>query len=184
MHATLRAFVESDSEKLFEMYCQFEPKGEFQGLPPRFVSQIKRWLAQIRERGFYQFVIEVGDRIVGHAMLCPSPRKTEAELAIFLHQDFRGYGFGKKLLLGVLGVGCKKLELERVWLFVTGSNVMALNMFEEVGFRPGRGGDPLAWELELERPSHCAQCRGEKCAVFGAAFPITVEAQAHDVAHG
>jgi len=182
MHATLRAFDEPDSEKLYEMYCQFEPKGEFQGLPPRFDSQIKKWLSQLRERGFYQFVIEVGDRIVGHGMLCPSPRKTEAELAIFLHQDFRGYGLGKKLLLGTLSVGCKKLELERVWLFVTGSNVVALNMFEEVGFRPGRGGDPLAWELELERPSHCAQCRGEKCVIFGAAFPITVEAEAHGVA--
>jgi hypothetical protein len=43
-----------------------------------------------------------------------------------------------------------------------------------VGFRPGRGGDPLAWEIEMERPSHCATCKGTKCAVFGESLPQTV----------
>ena len=179
VRTVLRAFEESDSEKLFEMYSQFEPKGEFQGLPPRNASQIKKWLNQLREQGFYQFVVEVDDRIVGHAALCPSQRKTEAEVAIFVHQDYRGRGLGKQLLLGTLGFGCKKLELARVWLFVMGSNSVALRLFEEVGFRPGRGGDPLAWEIEMERPSHCAKCKGEKCVIFGEAFPMTVAARAH-----
>ena len=58
MRAILRALTASDSERLFEMYRQFEPKGEFQGLPPRTSSQIKKWLKELREHGFYQFVIE------------------------------------------------------------------------------------------------------------------------------
>jgi RimJ/RimL family protein N-acetyltransferase len=177
MRAVLRAFEELDTERLFEMYCQFEPKGEFQGLPPLTVPQIKKWLNQLCERGFNQFVIAVGDRIVGHAALCPSQRKTEAELAMFLHQDYRGYGLGKKLLLGTLNFGCKNLELQHVWLFVMGSNPTALRLFESAGFRPGRDGDPLAWEIELERPSHCAECKGQKCAVFGEAFPMIVDAR-------
>lgn len=175
MHTVLRAFGDSDSEKLFEMYCQFEPKGEFQGLPPRTEPQIRKWLSQLREQGFHQFVIEVGDRIVGHAALCPSQRKTDAELAIFLHQDYRGYGWGRKLLLGTLGFGCKQLELTRVWLFVMGSNPAALGLFEGVGFRPGHEGDPLAWEMEMERPSHCAKCRGNKCVIFNESFPMVVD---------
>lgn len=176
MRAILRAFKKSDAEQLFEMYRQFEPKGEFQGLPPRSESQIKRWLTQLRECGFTQFVIEVENRIVGHAALCPSQRKTEAELAIFVHQDYRGRGFGKKLLLGTLNFGCKKLELARVWLFVMGSNTVASHLFESVGFQPGRGGDPLAWEIEMDRPSHCTKCKGDKCAAFSEAFPIVVDA--------
>ena len=179
MHTVLRAFEKSDSERLLEMYCQFEPKGEFQGLPPRTVPQIKKWLGQLREQGFHQFVIEAGDRIVGHTALCPSQQKTDAELAIFLHQDYRGYGLGKKLLLGTLNFGCKKLGLGNIWLFVMGSNSVALHLFEDVGFRPGRSGDPLAWEMELERPSHCAQCKGEKCALFGETFPMIVDARTH-----
>ncbi len=156
------------------MYVEFEPKGEYQGLPPRTESQIRKWLTQLREQGFDQFIAEIGNRIVGHAMLCPSQRRTEAELAIFFHQGYRGLGLGKRLLLGVLSFGCKKLALERVWLFVTGSNPVALHLFEEVGFRPGKGGDPLAWEIEMERPSHCAECKATKCVVFGESLPETV----------
>ena len=179
IHAVLRAFDELDSEKLGEMYCQFEPKGEFQGLPPRTTSQIREWLSQLCERGFYQFVAEVDGRIVGHGVLCPSPRKTEAELAIFVHQGYRGYGLGKKLLLGTLNFGCKKLELERAWIFVMGSNSAALRLFEDVGFRASHGGDPLAWEVEMERPSHCAKCKGEECLIFGEAFPMLFDVHAH-----
>ena len=182
IHALLRAFDESDSEKLGEMYCQFEPKGEFQGLPPRTASQIREWLSQLCEQGFYQFVVEVEGRIVGHGVLCPSQRKTEAELAIFVHQGYRGHGLGKKLLLGTLNFGCKKLELERVWIFVMGSNSVALRLFEDVGFRASHDGDPLAWEMEMERPSHCVKCKREKCAVFREAFPIIVDAGARQTA--
>jgi RimJ/RimL family protein N-acetyltransferase len=178
MRALLRTLDESDSESLFEMYCQFEPKGEFQGLPPRTAPRIKKWLTQLRELGFSQFVVEMGGRIVGHSMLCPSQQRTEAELAMFLHQDHQGYGLGKKLLLGTLNFGCKRLELQHVWLFVTGSNPVALRLFEEVGFRPRSNGDPLAWEIEMERPSHCAKCKGDKCAVFGEGFPRIVVAHA------
>ena len=149
------------------MYAAFEPKGEYEGLPPRTESQIRAWLTQLREQGFEQFVVAIGTRIVGHAMLCPSQRRTEAELAIFLHQDYRGLGLGKRLLLGVLNFGCKQLRLDRVWLFVTGSNPVALHLFEAVGFRPGRGGDPLMWEIEMERPSHCVKCKAAKCLLFG-----------------
>lgn len=178
MRALLRTFSESDSESLFEMYCQFEPKGEFQGLPPHTAPQIKKWLNQLRELGFSQFIVEIDGRIVGHSVLCPSQGKTEAELAIFIHQDYRGYGFGKKLLLGTLNFGCKRLGLQYVWLFVTGSNPVALRLFEDVGFHPRSNGDPLAWEIEMERPSHCTKCKGDKCAVFGEGFPLSVAAQA------
>jgi len=57
---------------------------------------------------------------------------------------------------------------------VTGSNPVALRLFETVGFRPRANGDPLAWEIEMERPSHCEQCKANKCAVFGEGFPMTV----------
>ncbi len=176
MEALFRKMADQDYEHLVAMYEEFDPKGEFQGLPPRSTSQIRKWLAQLSQLGFFQFVVDVDGRIVGHSMLCPSPRKTEAELAIFLHQNYRGRGLGKKLLLGTLHFGCKTLELHRVWLFVMGSNPIALRLFENVGFRPGRDGDPLAWEIEMERPSHCAQCRGQKCVIFGEGFPATIDA--------
>ena len=178
IHAVLRAFDEADSKKLFEMYCQFEPKSEFQGLPPRSASLTTEWLKQLCERRFHQFVVEAGDRIVGHGVLCPSQQRTEAELAIFVHQEYRGYGLGKKLLLGMLNFGCKTLELERVWIFVMGSNSVALSLFEEVGFHTGRGDDQLTWEMEMERPSHCARCKADKCLAFDESLTMIFDATA------
>jgi len=156
------------------MYAAFEPKGEFQGLPPRTPEMITRWLSTLTEMGDEQFVIEVGKRIVGHSMLCLGQDKTEAELAIFVHQDFRGLGLGRKLLLGTLNYGCKQRELDRVWLSVQGCNPRALHLFESVGFNMFGGRSPLQWELEMERPSHCAQCKGKSCVVFGETLPRTV----------
>jgi RimJ/RimL family protein N-acetyltransferase len=174
MEARLRRFAPGDFGRLVEMYAGFEPKGEFQGLPPRSVPEIELWLRRLCEKQFEQFVIEVAGRIVGHAMLCRFPRGDEAEFAIFVHQDFRGLGLGKRLMLGALHYGCKVMELSRVWLVVQGSNPRALRLFESAGFRATEGGDPLRWELQMVRASHCAECLQQRCVLFGQGLPVTV----------
>jgi RimJ/RimL family protein N-acetyltransferase len=174
MEATLRKFEPADFDRLVKMYGEFEPKGAFQGLPPQTLAQIRSWLRMLCETGDAQFVVETGNRIVGHSMLCVSKDKKDAEFAIFLHQSYRGLGLGKKLTLGTLNFGCKQLELERVWLSVQGSNPVALRLFEDVGFRDTTQGEPLRWELEMERPSHCARCKEDKCIVFGRGLPLVV----------
>lgn len=173
MDATLRKLKPGDFDRLVAMYATFEPKGEFQGLPPVTLPRIKSWLRQLCEAGDEQFVIDVGGRIAGHSMLCSSEKKAEAECAIFLHQDFRGLGLGKKLLLGTLNYGCKQMQLDRVWLSVQGSNPVALCLFESAGFKPVGSHEPLQWEVEMERPSHCPECKGERCILFGQSLPLT-----------
>lgn len=174
MKAMLRKFESDDFDRLVAMYAAFEPKGEFQGLPPATVPRITAWLRHLCLAGDEQFVIDVGDRIVGHSMLCLSENRAEAELAIFLHQGYRGLGLGKKLLLGTLNYGCKQMQLDRVWLSVQGSNPVALCLFEGAGFKPVGSHELLQWELEMERPSHCAKCKGERCILFGQSLPMTV----------
>ena len=174
MNAVLRPFEPSDFGKLVRMYEEFEPKGQFQGLPPSTNELIQRWLSALVEVGDAQFVVAVGRRIVGHSVLCFAEDKSAAELAIFMHQNFRGCGLGRRLLLGTLNHGCKTLELNRVWLSVQGSNPRALHLFESVGFNPFGTRAPLQWELEMTRPSHCARCKGSKCEVFGATLPMRV----------
>jgi RimJ/RimL family protein N-acetyltransferase len=174
MNATLRKFQEKDFDGVVAMYAAFEPKGEFQGLPPHTVWEIKRWIRAFMEADDAQFVIEVDGRIVGHAVLCVSAQKIDAELAIFIHQNYRGLGLGRKFLLGVLNFGCKTLELDRVWVSVQGSNARALRLFEGVGFKPIGLHDFLQWEIEMQRPSHCQNCKGEKCEIFGKTLPISV----------
>ena len=167
-------FEASDLEKLVAMYGSFEPKGEFQGLPPVTLAQTRAWLSQHMTPGNVHFVVALGSRIVGHAMLCPGPEQNEAELAIFLHQDVRGRGLGRKLLLGALHHGCKEMQLARVWLSVQGSNPTALCLFESAGFKSRKPEDAWQWELDMERPSSCAKCKGKKCAVYSTMLPLRV----------
>src|ERR1043166_4682260 len=125
------------------MYLGFEPKAQFQGLPPASPEQLCLWLQSLHRKDVDQFVLAVGERIIGHSMLCRGPQQDEAELAIFLHQKFRGRGLGRRLLLCTLNYGCKKLELSRVWLSVQGANPRAMHLFESLGFTPVGGRDAL-----------------------------------------
>ena len=171
--ATIRKLEPADGDNVLSMYEEFEPKAEFQGLPPRTRENTAHWLQALRLAGDGEFVIEVNRKIVGHSMLCLMENKTEAELAIFIHQDYRGCGLGKRLLLGTLNYGCKVLELDRVLLSVQGSNPRALHLFEKVGFREGTELNALQWELEMMRPSHCERCKQKRCVLFDQSLPMT-----------
>ncbi|HUJ11331.1 MAG TPA: GNAT family N-acetyltransferase [Verrucomicrobiae bacterium] len=175
MIASIRESKRGDREKLLAMYAEFQPKGECQGLPPSTEDKTMEWLRRVEDIGSAQFVIEVGRTLVGHAMLCPGPREKEAELAVFLLQDFRELGLGKALTLGALHHGCKELALDRVWVSIQGSNPRGLRLFEGIGFQPVKEWDPFTWELEMERPSHCVHCKLEGCFLFGAGLPRTME---------
>lgn len=175
MKASLRQIRRGDLDRLLGMYAQFQPKGECQGLPPATEEQTAAWLRGVEEIGSAQFVVEIGRDMIGHSMLCPGPHKNEAELGVFICQDFQGLGFGKALTLGTLHHGCKQLQLDRVWLSVRGSNPRALRLFESIGFRPVKEWDPFTWEVEMERTSHCPQCKCDSCLVFDSTLPRTME---------
>jgi RimJ/RimL family protein N-acetyltransferase len=170
---TIREYVATDHESLVGMYQAFEPKCAFLGLPPHSEPLIRKWLDELRASGAIFFVIEAGSRIVGHAMLCPSYRGS-SELAIFVHQDYRGQGLGGKLLLGVLHFACKTLQLKRVWVDVQSANVGAISLFKWAGFRSTGQSENLRWELELERPLSCNPCLLDHCAIFGAGLPVRI----------
>jgi RimJ/RimL family protein N-acetyltransferase len=171
MDVFLRRMQPEDLNQTWLMYLSFEPKGHFQGLPPVTPEQTREWLQTLVRKGATQFVLEVGERVIGHSVLCPGPQAGEAELAIFLHQDYRGRGLGKRLLLATLHYGCKQLELSRVWLSVQTGNTAALECFKSVGFVPVAPVSPLTWELDLQRPSHCEHCRGDQCPAFRETLP-------------
>jgi RimJ/RimL family protein N-acetyltransferase len=175
MEVALYKLPPDDWQRVWVMYLSFEPKAQFQGLPPAQPDQLREWLHELQRTAADQFVVAVGERMVGHSMLCHGPRRGEAELAIFLHQKFRGRGLGRQLLLCTLNYGCKQLGLARVWLSVQGANPHALHLFESVGFRPVGDANPLALELEMERPLHCEKCKGDACAIFSEPPPQTVK---------
>lgn len=138
-----------DRSALAEFYDAFGPAGRAQGLPPRTMAAIESWLADIRDEGV-NAVARHDDRLVGHGCLVPA-RDARHELAIFVGNDYRQAGIGRRLLRRLLGVG-EARDVERVWLVVQPHNTAARRLYESAGFeRTGGPAGPNATDIEMER---------------------------------
>lgn len=127
-------------DRLVEMYRAFEPKGASLGLPPRLNPE--RWLDGLSK--YPNFVALAGDRIVGHAVLCPCG--SSGEVAVFVHQDYRSRGLGKRLLEELVREA-STLGLCHVWGTTELDNVPMLRLAHSLGFVSGQ--DPATFSLDL-----------------------------------
>ncbi len=137
----LRRAMTADRQGLAAMYRKFEPKAAFFGLPPRGDS--KPWLDSLG--GYPNFIVMAAGQIVGHAVLCP--QGSSAEVAIYIHQDFRCRGLGK-LLLGELVREAQRLRLRSLWAFIEPANVIMLRLARSLGFVPGNEFGEFYLDLE------------------------------------
>jgi GNAT superfamily N-acetyltransferase len=139
---TVERATSADRPALVEMYLSFDPKGLALGLPPR--KDPARWLDSLSS--FPNFVIKVDGRIVGHGVLCVEGEA--GETAVFVHQDWRGHGIGKLLLLELIAEG-RRLQLRRVWGMAAPDNFVMLRLADSLGFVPGA--DPGVFHLDLKK---------------------------------
>jgi phosphinothricin acetyltransferase len=137
----LRRASSADREALIAMYESFEPKRACLGLPP--AKSPERWLDGLAE--FPNFIVLDGSRIAGHAVLCAEGRT--AEVAVFVHQDYRSRGFGKRLLSALIETA-RAMNLRRVWGVTDLDNVPMLRLSRSLGFVSAT--DPREFFLELE----------------------------------
>lgn len=136
----LRLATPDDRGALIAMYLSFEPKGACQGLPPRKEPQL--WLDKLSV--FPNFVVVVDGHIIAHAALCDDGKS--GEVAVFVHQDFRGRRLGKMLLVALIDEARRK-GLKKVWGTTDLDNVPMLRLARSLGFSPGR--DPREFFLQL-----------------------------------
>jgi GNAT superfamily N-acetyltransferase len=129
--STIRRATLADRSALLYMYLGFEPKGVCLGLPPRKEPQLSIWLDNLSV--FPNFVVLVGERIVAHAALCDNGRS--GEVAVFVHQDFRGRGFGKMLLTALVDEA-RRRGLKNIWGTTELDNVSMLRLARSLGFSP------------------------------------------------
>jgi L-amino acid N-acyltransferase YncA len=137
----LRVGTPADRSALLEMYESFEPKASAMGLPPRY--GIQQWLESLQK--FTNLLIWADHQVVGHGILCP--QDDSAEVAVFIHQDFRSRGLGK-LLLSELVKEARRMGLRRVWGITELDNVPMLRLARSLGFVSGD--DPREFYLDLE----------------------------------
>ena len=137
---SLRLATHDDRGALIAMYLSFEPKGACLGLPPR--KEPQSWLENLS--AFPNFVVVAGDRIIAHAALCGDGES--GEVAVFVHQDFRGKKLGKRLLVELIAEARRK-GLKKIWGTTELDNVPMLRLARSLGFSPGR--DPREFFLTL-----------------------------------
>lgn len=137
---TLRLAALDDRGALIAMYLSFEPKGACLGLPPRKAPQF--WLENLSV--YPNFVVVAGDRIVAHAALCDNGES--GEVAVFVHQDYRGKKLGKRLLVELIAEARRK-GLKKIWGVTELDNVPMLRLARSLGFSPGH--DPREFFLAL-----------------------------------
>ncbi len=137
----LRHATAADRETLMAMYESFEPKGAALGLPLR--CNTERWLDQLSP--YPNFVLLAEGRVIGYAVLCPEG--DSAEVAVFVHQRYRGLGLGRKLL-GALLDEARRRSLRRVWGITELYNITMLRLVHSFSFSFGQ--DPGEFWLELE----------------------------------
>jgi ribosomal protein S18 acetylase RimI-like enzyme len=142
-----REYADGDFQALVEMYRDFEPKREAQGLPPPDLPRIERWLHEIESKSRWVIALSRG-RIVGHAILCPISG-TAVEFTIFVHQDFRGEGLGTVLAQRALHVAGQH-GFKHVYLATELSNLAAVRLYRKLGFQVINNlGEECEMKLEL-----------------------------------
>ncbi len=129
----------ADFDALLRMYVEFEPRAAALGLPPR---QPQPWLESLSV--YPNFIALSGERVVGHVVLCPC--LDTAEVAVFVHQDFRRQGIARRLLQAAIEEG-KRLGLRRIWGTTEYDNLPMLHLAHSLGFV--RGEDPRDFHLDL-----------------------------------
>ena len=117
-----------DVTALEAMYHQFEPRGEALGLPPRTDADTENWLRTLSD--YLNFLLWDGERVVGHGVLCPF--EDTAEVAVFVHQDYRGRGAGRMLLESLIAEA-RRLGLRRIWGIAQPDNLPMLRLARACG---------------------------------------------------
>jgi GNAT superfamily N-acetyltransferase len=137
---TLRRASPEDRDAIIAMYLDFEPKGACLGLPP--LKEPQRWLDNLA--AYPNFIVLDGARVIGHAALCDDGES--GEVAVFVHQNYRGKKLGKRLLSELIQEANRK-GLKRIWGMTELDNVPMLRLAYSLGFM--RGEDPREFFLHL-----------------------------------
>jgi ribosomal-protein-alanine N-acetyltransferase len=99
--------------------------------------KFQKWLdASYYREGVRTFVLKQDHWIIGHVSLQILPHRRRAHLFhLFVDREFRGRGYGKRLISHVESVA-KKLGLTEITLRVVPENEHAIRIYRRLGFKP------------------------------------------------
>jgi RimJ/RimL family protein N-acetyltransferase len=119
--------------QLLDMYNDFVPMGESQGLPPISAAERERWVLRLLDEA-RNFVAWQEGKIAGHCALIPDPARLECEYIIFVSRGARNKGLGRQLTEMAVRLA-QSLEWKRIWLTVESYNFRAIKLYRRTGFQ-------------------------------------------------
>jgi len=128
---TVDLLKSEDRALLEDMYEVFVPKDAAFGLPPSNLLRRQTWLDTLLAKGI-NLVARVGEQVIGHMVLMPDANK--AEMAMFVHQDFRCQGVARLLFRAAV----KEMTphgIETMWAMVGGDNYACAAALRSFGFK-------------------------------------------------
>lgn len=131
---TVREMQPEDEPLLDAMYAGFDPMGEALGLPPTTPERRRAWLGGLNQG--HNVIALAGERVIGHLAMMPSGQA--AEMAVFVHQEYRRQGVATSLTKAAVELARAK-GLRALWVLISSSNVAARSGLRHFGFR-------TAWE--------------------------------------
>lgn len=134
MPISVRHLTGQDQSLLEQMYDHFVPHKAAMGLPPGDPEKRREWLADLRKG--VNLVAFVDGQLAGHLALMPGP--DIAEIACFVHQDFRRRGVATALMRQAVKEA-EEAGLSAIWVLIDSSNDAARQGLRNFGFR-------AAWE--------------------------------------
>jgi len=128
----VRRALPAERGELAAMYREFEPKADALGLPPLREDDTERWLDRLAP--YPNFLAWSGQKVVGHAAICSDG--DSAEVAVFVHQDYRERGIGRQLMNELIAEA-RRTGIHRIWGIAAADNIPMLRLAYSCGFIPG-----------------------------------------------
>jgi GNAT superfamily N-acetyltransferase len=130
------------------MYATFDRRDSVNGLPPPPGEKTARWLTYLIDHGHSLVAHQPASSVfVGHGILADSGAG-EAELAVFVHQDFRGFGLGYAIARACVE-HARRAGYRRLWATASPGNTAAIRMVRACGFQVVSDRNAIDVELEL-----------------------------------
>lgn len=123
----------SHREVLVRMYRSFEPLGMALGLPPINEAGRALWIDHALRQAINCGAFSAAGDMVGHSFLALSGMG-EAEIALFVRQEYRRRGIGSNLIGTILQWAARE-RVRRITALIAAQNVPAERLLKRCGFR-------------------------------------------------
>ncbi len=144
---------------LAEMYCAFEPKHHYDGLPPCSEDSCTQWVNHMITTGVNLIALSFDQGVVGHAALF-AMESNMCEMLVFVSPPNQRGGIGTRLIYTIIQLAYE-LGHEKIWLSVGPGNFVAQHLYTKCGFTylMNRQVDRVEMMLDLQQYHQAARVK-------------------------